>query len=255
MRNEDIKVTGSIVTYNNIDTIEKCIQSILQHSGKYEIKLFVLDNSSTDGTADRIERKFPEVEIIRNEGNVGFGAGHNQVIPFLKGGYHFIVNPDIYIEQDVIADLVDYMNKNPDAGMVTPKILNSNGSEQYLPQRYPSISYVLISKIPFFRFYRDAYVRKLERSSQAEKIEFCTGCFFCIKNDLLKKLNGFDKAYFMYFEDADLSKRVNQVSSVLYYPEASVFHYWKRDNIKTINGNIRYLKSMVHYFKKWGWKF
>lgn len=249
------KVTGAIVTYNNIDTIEKCISSILECSCKYKIKLFLIDNGSIDGTVETIEKNYPEVIIIRNLDNVGFGRGHNQIIPFLQEGYHFVINPDIYVEQDVIATLVDYMYKNFDVGMVTPQILNPNRSEQYLPQRFPRISYILISKIPFFKFYRDKYVRKKDRGLLEQKIEFCTGCFFCIKSELFRRLKGFDKDYFMYFEDADLSKRVSSESTIIYYPGASVVHYWKRDNIKTMVGNIRYVKSMIKYFSKWGWKF
>lgn len=250
-----MEITGAIVTYNNIDVIGKCIGSILTYSLKYEMKLYIIDNGSTDGTVEFITTKYPQVQLIKNLSNVGFGAAHNQIIPYLKDGFHFVINPDIYLDRDVISALVDYLKENPCTGMVTPRVLNPDGSEQFLPQNYPKLSYVLLSKLPFLGLYRDKYTRKNERIHPEMDIEFCTGCFFCIRNEIFKQLRGFDEVFFMYFEDADLSKRVNMKFKIRYYSKTSVFHSWNRENTKTLKGTTRYLKSMLCFFKRWGWRF
>lgn len=252
-----MNVTGCIVTYNNMDTIERCLSTLLRHSRKYGFELFVVDNGSADGTPELIQKKYPQIRLILNRTNAGFGAGHNAVLSMLSpDGYHFVINPDIYIDQDVAADMVDFLeSKGDDAAMCTPMIRNPDGSEQKLPQREPRIRYVMLSKFPCFSYLRREYTGEPRRQGTPYEIHFCTGCFFCIKNHVLKEMGGFDERFFMYFEDADLSRRVNQKYRIFFYPHAVVFHEWKRENTRSAAGRKRFLHSMGLYFNKWGWKF
>ena len=254
-----MKITGSIVTYNNIKTIEACIDSVLRETKNrdYSFELFVYDNASTDGTAELIERKYPYVKLIRSNVNRGFGAGHNALIKRAKSDYHFVINPDIHIEMDTIGKLAEYLEKSGDrVGLVTPRILNNDGTEQFLPKFCPTIRYVFISKLPGFHFLRRKYTRADEVIDAPAEIEFCTGCFFGARTSYLKKMRGFSNRYFMYLEDTDLSRRVREGGkSIIFYPGAEAYHNWQRDNTGNIKGIMRFIRSLIVYFNKWGWEF
>lgn len=251
-------ITGGVVTYNNAKTIERCLSSVLaETAGKeYEFKLYLYDNGSTDGTVEIVERLFPEVILIRDNRNRGFGAGHNAIIKRVHSDIHFVINPDIYLDMDTIGILADYLSSRPEVGLVTPKILNTDGTQQYLPKYCPTIRYVIISKFPGFKYLRRIYTRQDEELIEPVEIEFCTGCFFGARTAYLKRKKGFSNRYFMYCEDSDLSRRVREEGrSIIFNPSCTAYHNWQRDNTGNIRGIYRFLRSLVVYFNKWGWEF
>lgn len=250
-----IKMSGCIVTYNNSSIICECIESILAWTKDLDFTLYISDNNSTDGTVELIRRRFPEVIILESKKNTGFGEGHNRVIKKLNSKYHFVINPDILVTQDVFQPMSDYLEKHKDVAMITPRIMNDNGMEQLLPKRNPTIRYTIVSKFKPFKKYRQIYTRELENLDKPTDVDFCTGCFFGIRTSVFKRLKGFDSRYFMYMEDADLSRMVRQRYRIIFYPQVFVYHKWNRENTRSIKGILRWFKSMVKYFMKWGWKF
>lgn len=253
-----MRITGSIVTYNNEKTIDRCLESILRETGDkaYDFKLYVYDNASSDKTISIIETKYPEVTLIKSQENRGFGAGHNAIIKKVRSDIHFVINPDIFLDMDTIGEIADYITANEDAGLVTPKILNTDGTEQYLPKYCPTIRYAIISKFPGFHYLRRRYTRQDEKLDKPTDIEFCTGCFFGARTSYLKKMRGFSNRYFMYCEDSDLSKRViKDGKRIVFYPPVTAYHNWQRDNTGNIKGIFRFLRSLLVLFRKWGWEF
>ncbi len=252
---KNVEVSGAIVTYNNADTIESCISSIIQNTTGVCFKLYVIDNCSSDGTVELIQKKFPMVEIIKSDINAGFGHGHNMALKYITSKYHFVINPDVVIKEDAITSMVQYMEQNADTLMITPRILNMDGTEQFLPKRNPSIRYLILSKFKPLKKYRRIYTRQDENLEIPTQIDFCTGCFFGIRTEKLKDIGGFDTRFFMYFEDADLARRVKKDGDVIFYPDTSIYHEWHRDNMRNVKGMLRWGRSMIRYFNKWGWKF
>ncbi|MGN0161904.1 MAG: glycosyltransferase family 2 protein [Lachnospiraceae bacterium] len=251
------KVTGSIVTYNNADIIEDCIGSVLQYTQNVDFTLYVIDNGSKDGTADLVEEKFASaypsrVILIRNGENLGFGQGHNKVTETIDSEYHVVINPDITLHSEVVEELCKYLDEESDVAMVTPQVLNPDGSVQHLPKYCPSIRYAIISKFKPFRYIRRRYTRQDENLSRPTEVEFCTGCFFVIRTSIFKKLGGFDPGFFLYCEDADLSMRVRKEGKIIFYPTVSVTHLWKRENTGNMRGVFRFMGSLVRFFMKWG---
>lgn len=255
-----MKVTGSIVTYNSQNDIEKCISSILKYTQNIDFHLYVSDNASEDDTVKVIEEKFPKekyprITLIKNDRNGGFGYGHNKVIAHVRSDYHVCINPDIEFGTDVLTPLCDYLEQHKNVAMITPKIRNKDGSEQHLPKKNPRISYVILSKLPGLRFYRRRYTREDEHLDKPTGIDLCTGCFFVARTDVLKQMKGFASGYFMYFEDSDLTRRVKTAGyEVIFYPDTWVYHDWHRDNTGSLRGIFRFLKSMCRYFRIWGFK-
>lgn len=248
----DILVTASIVTYNDIGRAPDTVQSVVENTKRYPFKLYVIDNSSTDGTADLIEKSGQAV-VIRQNKNIGFGAAHNVVLNEELGKYHFIINPDITLDSDVISDMVDYFESNPEIVMAMPKILNTDGTEQKLPKECPTFKRLFLGRLS--DKIRSEYVWADRDVTEPTEINFCTGCFFCIRTEIFKKLLGFDRRYFMYLEDADLTLKAKSKGKVMILPQFSVTHAWERESSKSLKYLFIHIISCFKFLFKWRGKY
>lgn len=250
------KISGCIVTYNNIATIDNALGSLLKCT-EVPFQLYVVDNGSTDGTIEHIEKNYPEVILIKSGGNIGFGSGHNFILDRLDSDYHAIINPDIIVKDDVIAKLAAFLNNNGDIGMASPEIRFPDGRLQVLGKRNPCPAYLIASRMRGNgepgKLLREYAMLDCDLSKPTD-IENATGCFMFIRTKLFKEIGGFDKRYFMYFEDSDLSREVNQRCRTVYYPGATVYHEWGRESKKNFKLKLIQIQSMLNYFKKWGLK-
>jgi|LSQX01.1.fsa_nt_gb GT2 family glycosyltransferase len=253
----------AIVTYNNENSIEKCIGSILEHIGdSLSYHLYVIDNNSRDRTVDLVKsfqtgETSEKLTLIQNSMNVGFGTAHNQVIDILDSRYHLVINPDITIVNDCIAEMAAYMDRNADIGLLSPLIKHPDGRIQYLCKRNPTFWDLFIRLVfprSFTRRHHCFEMRETGYDKEFE-IEYATGCFMFFRTEIFKKLNGFDENFFLYLEDADITRRVNQVSRTVFYPYNYVIHEWQRGSHKSLKLALVDIRSAFYYFKKWGFKF
>ena len=253
-----INVSASIVTYNNSSKIIQTVYSILNSTQNVNLTLYISDNNSSDDTISLIKEKFPDVKLLLNATNSGFGWGHNMVLNKLDSKYHVVINPDIILKSDSISALVEKLESDESVVMCTSKILNEDGTEQFLPKKNPKLKYLLGGRLGKLRRnfakLREEYTMQNLNISTPCDIEFCTGCFFVIRTEMFKKLKGFDDRFFMYFEDADLSRRASNFGRVVFYPDVEVTHIWERASTKVSKFLIIHIISMFKYFFKWSFK-
>ncbi len=209
--------------------------------------MYVIDNNSLDCTPRLFDNE-AAVTLVETGKNLGFGAAHNVAIKKGVGKYHFIINPDIAVGTDILSDMADFMEENPDVVLAMPNILNSDGSIQFLPKKIPTLKYVFLGRLS--EKVRDEYVMKNELSGKTEEIDFCSGCFMCIKGDVFEKLGGFDERYFMYMEDVDLTLRAKKYGKTVIVPEFSVRHLWKRESAKSLKMLLIHTKSVFKFFMR-----
>lgn len=244
-----------IVTYNNTPNIAKALESIYTHSDSERVKVYIVDNNSSDGTADVVSEKFPQAVVIRNTDNKGFGHGHNTVLDKISSDYHFIVNPDIIFRNDIIGQIMDFMEDNKDIAMLVPKFVYENGDEQFTPKRRPSIRYMLGGRLErlggCFKRWRDEYTMRNEKVSAPVDVGFCSGCFIGVRTEVFKKIGGFDERYFLYNEDADITRMASFYGRTVYAPQFSVIHLWERAYMKSLKYFFIQISSMIKYFYKW----
>lgn len=249
---EKTLITASIVTYNDTEKALNAVCSLKEHTKECELQVFVFDNAS-ENIDIRISSAADVLEI--NKANIGFGAAHNKILGYQMGKYHAVVNPDITVSSDVLSHLADILDKNPDIVMITPKILNEDGTEQKLPRRTPTMRYAFLGRLArfggVFKKIRDEYVRADEVFSDITDIDFCTGCFFVIRSEVFKKIGGFDERYFMYLEDADLTREAKKYGRVVFCPNESVTHLWERGSAKNLKLLLIHIKSFIKYLRKW----
>jgi len=250
-------LTASIVTYRNSSAIlSKTIESYL--AATPDSRLYVVDNSPNDRARAFCEH--PDVEYIFNNSNVGFGRGHNQIIKNIigKSKYHLVLNPDVYFDKHVITELINFMESNPNIGLVMPKVLYPDGRLQPLCKLLPQPHEIIVRR--FFCRFKNLYSRinyhyemQFTGYDGITEVPFLSGCFMLIRTEVLQKVGLFDERFFLYFEDTDLSRRIHQHFQTLYYPRVEVFHYHESGLNKKKKNLWLGLKSAIQYFNKWGW--
>lgn len=243
--------TGCIVTHNNQNVIYDTISSILKFTDNIDFKLYVVDNASTDNTIQILENFKDDIILIKNDVNYGFSVSHNKVIDIINSDYHFVINPDIFIDSYVVDEMCTFFYNNEDIVLAMPKILNFDSTVQYLPKKVPKIKYLLSGFFPFLSKIRDEYTMKNFDFSDITDIDFCSGCFMVCKTKTLKSVEGFDTRYFMYFEDIDLTLTLKQLGRVVINPHSYVYHLWNRDSHKNLKYLFIQILSMLKFFNKW----
>lgn len=259
-----VKLSVCIVAFDNYDEIKEALLSIEEHtSPSLSKKIYIVDNgaSISDSHSLKSFRKFiseiEDVEYINTGENLGFGKGHNVVLRKLDSQYHAIVNPDILLDEDVFSKIVEWMDKNPSVGMTIPYITDEDGNRQSVYRKELTILDM------FIRFFcKNLFLKRQRKHTMQDmdytrpfQVPFGQGSFLVINSELFKKLQGFDENFFMYVEDADLCKRVNDISRLMYYPGAKVIHKWKKESHRNAILFKYHIQSMKYYFKKWGIKF
>lgn len=259
-----IKLSVCIVAYNNYEDIRNAINSMENFtSSNLSKKIYVVDNGSAVSKPWDVENfrlyvdNISDAEYIDAGENLGFGKGHNKVLDIIDSEYHAIVNPDIIFCEDVFSKVINWMDVNNDVGMTIPLITDENGNRQDVYRKELTVFDMFNRMVLKELFKKRAKKHTLQYMDFTKpfQVPFGQGSFLVIRTDLYKELRGFDDNFFMYVEDADLCKRVNKISKLMYYPDARVIHKWEKGSHKNKALLKCHIESMRYYFKKWGWKF
>lgn len=248
-------VSICVVTYNSGSTVTDMLRSVYLHKGDYELQVFVCDNASDDGTPDAVRKAFPDVTVIENGTNYGFGHGQNACLPYLRSDYHFIVNPDIIVNSDIFSDMARYMEEHKDIVMAVPTYLSADGEMQFTPKLAPKVRYMMGGRFErfggVFRKWRSEYTMRDDPPKDTVDIGFCSGCFMAVRTDVFKKMGGFDERYFLYNEDADITRMAQRYGRTVYAPQFSVTHLWERAYMRKHKYFFIQIESLLKYLWKW----
>lgn len=251
------KLSISIVSYNNYNDIKKLIESIDKYtSPNLKKKIYIIDNADDRERYTELQAQYKDVEYCYVGCNLGFGRGHNYILEKIDSDFHAIVNPDIILQEDSFSKILEFMEQDNSIGMVVPKLMDENGVMMHAYRRELTISDMFIRMFCKKLFPKRIAYHELADADYSKpfQVPFAQGSFLVIRTTLLKQLNGFDENFFMYVEDADLCKRVNQVSKLIYFPDTAVIHKWEKGSHKSRKLFKYHLNSMKYYFKKWGKK-
>lgn len=253
-----LDISCSIVLYNNpVAEIRRAIESVLNSSLK--TKIILVDNSEDDSR--RFEFISPQVEYIYTGKNLGYGRAHNLALEKIKEKtkYHLILNPDVEFDPMVLNRLFRFMEKRKDVGLVMPKVLYKNGETQYLCKMLPSPADLILRRfIPasikrFFRKTMAKYELKHKDYNSIMDIPNLSGCFMFIREEVFHYIGMFDERYFLYLEDTDLCRRINEYYRTIYFPGVSILHGYSKASYKSFRLMRHHLSSSIKYFNKWGW--
>ena len=238
-------------------------------------KIYLLDNtepsySPKDGltaqavlqqrglTAQAVSRK---LRYMPTGENMGYGKAHNIALresAYYRTDLHLVMNSDIRVKAEDIDAMHDWMLMHPEVGQLMPKVLNPDGTQQYLAKRLPSPIDV------FGRRFLPAWMiakrnRRYElRDMDLEKpvnAPYLSGCFMLLRTKAAVEAGLFDERYFMYPEDMDLTRTIHRNYLTLYYPAWTIVHAHARSSYKNKHMLRVHIRNMCLYFNKWGWLF
>ncbi|MGC9975264.1 MAG: glycosyltransferase [Syntrophales bacterium] len=253
-------ITISLVSHNQIHDLKRLLPSLQAATNICDAEILLVNNTPEDDVDAYIRDCYPGIRITDNDHRMGYGQNHNINLSLASGRYFVVMNVDITVEHDVFSCLSDYLDKDPTVGIVSPKILNEDGTIQGLNKRYPTIFDLFLRRFvpPFvqrhFQQRLDHYEMRDVGYDHEYDVPFLSGAFMFCRTDLMRFLHGFDIDFFLYFEDVDLCRRVQRTHRTVYYPGVSITHFWRR------RAQIRWIytyyfcRSASRYFHKWGYK-
>jgi hypothetical protein len=248
----DYAVSVIVVSFNTRDLLRECLTSLrdecarLPEAGVHAdrsssvgpegsaAEILVVDNASRDGSADMTAAEFfgsgVPVRLIRSEANLGFGVANNRAIEAAQGRYLVLLNSDAFFHPGALARALAHMEADPSAGIGGARLVGRDGAWQPSAHSYHSIlrnAFILTglaSRFPRSRIFA-AGQRTWADPLEPAEVDWVTGAFMILRREALKKTGLFDPAFFLYYEEADLCRRVKAAGfRVLYWPDIAVTH-------------------------------
>lgn len=254
---QDFELSITICSWNTIDDLRACLQSLRENQDEANFEVLVIDNASSDGSPDMVEQEFPEFRLLRQTTNLGFTGGHNLAIKERRGHHVALLNSDTVVHKGAIKTLVEYMREHPEVGIVGPKLLNPDGSLQYSCRKFPNpvaaaFRNTFLGRLfPNNKYTRDYLMQDWDHS-QPQTVDWLSGAAMFIRKEVIDTVGVLDNNLFMYCEDVDLCKRAWLGNfQVMYLPEAVITHAIGRSTDKAANKMIvRFHRSMFRYYGK-----
>jgi N-acetylglucosaminyl-diphospho-decaprenol L-rhamnosyltransferase len=249
-----IRTSIILVNYNGAKILIECLSSIEKEIDS-DCEVIIVDNSSTDDSVEIVRALFPSVLLICSEVNLGFGKANNLAVEQAQGKYLLFLNTDTILTENTPQILADYLDREPDTAAIGARMTFRDGSYQLSSGILPNLIIEFIDKI---RYGLDRKWHKLwaeiynKQYSSVREVGWITGACLTIRKDIFQRLDGFDPAFFMYFEDKDICKRVGDLGfKVIYYPYTSVIHLLggSSQNIPK-KVNTYYRDSQLYYYQK-----
>lgn len=224
-------VTVSIVNWNTREELAQCLESVVAQDGSVSYEVIVVDNESSDGSVEMVRERFPQVRLIENKRNLGFGTAHNMAIRLSGSRYMLLLNPDSVLQEpDALAKVVSYLDANRDIGILGLRVLNPDGSLQFSARRFPTIGAALFRHtifgrlFPKNRFVRDYMMTDWDHSIPRD-VDWVSGCAMALRRTTLERTGLLDERYYMYCEDVDICKSAWAAGAkVRYFPSATTVH-------------------------------
>ena len=221
-------------------------------------KIYLLDNSENREIHPKKEIKHPNLRYMHMDGNLGYGKAHNIALresAYYKTDLHLVMNSDIRVKAEDIDAMLDWMLEHPEVGQLMPKVLNPDGTQQYLAKRLPSPLDVFGRRfLPAWltaRRNRRYELRDLDLNRPINA-PYLSGCFMLLRTQAAVEAGLFDERYFMYPEDIDLTRTIHRRWLTLYYPQWSIVHAHARDSYNNMHMLRIHIQNMCRYFNKWG---
>ncbi len=258
-----MKLSITINTYKDRGFVRQLLLGIQALNLPFKYEVLVIDSGSFDGTSEMVKKDFPWVKLFESKENIGHQKGHNIGFKNSSGEYILSMNADIVLLKDNLSPLIQFMDEHPEAGIVSPRLINPDRSPQNVCLRYSNFL------TPFYRRtflgrtkLGKEYLKKMLMSDEVKdsvcEVERVQGSFMLIRRSHLEDVGYFDERFFLYYGDEDLCRRMWQKKYRVYYlPRVDVIHYYHRESVVPIFQSFFHPISRIHltdwfkYLLKW----
>jgi GT2 family glycosyltransferase len=272
-----VSITISIVLYHSpVGLLEQTVRSLgraVQVAGDAGLldraSLLLVDNSQCDAYRAQIEQDLASwlqgvplpYSLVAPAANGGYGAGHNVAIGQACSDYHLVLNPDVELADAALLEGLRGLQGEPESVLQSPRVQADDGSQEFLCKRYPSVLVLLL------RAFAPGFLRRLfsSRLDNYEYRDLCagdaevdvllaSGCFMLVRTPALQAVGGFNEAYFLYFEDFDLSLRLAEHGRLVFNPAMRITHHGGYAASKG-GPHLRYfIRAGLRFFSDNGWR-
>ena len=249
-------VSVIIVTRNTRELTESAVASVLDTSGALRVEIIVVDNGSSDGTAEVLRDRFPGVRCMRSETNLGFAKAVNRAARESTGEFLLLLNSDAVLQPEALETAVDWMRANPHCGIAGAQLLNPDGSRQNSIANFPTLATELFNKSLLRRIFPNRYPGKEQVFESPIEVETVIGAFMLVRRELWDLLGGLDERFFFFVEETDFCFQARRRGcKVMHLPHVLVGH-GRGQSAKQVlpAARIEYWRSRYAYFlKNYGW--
>lgn len=254
-----------ILNWNTRDLLRSCLATVLASKGGLDLRACVVDNASSDGSADMVRAEFPNVRIVESPTNVGYAAGNNLGLRALgfetdrrnAPRHALLLNPDTRVPETALAELVAYMDARPEVGCVGPRLVLPDGSLDLACRRSfptPEVSFwrmTGLSKVlPRSRLLGRYNMTYLDERLETE-VDSVVGACMLVRGAAIAQAGLLDEDFWMYGEDLDWALRLKQAGwKTLYYPRVTVLHVKRAASRQNPRAQIEFYRAMRIFFDK-----
>lgn len=255
MKDFDLSIT--ICSWNTVDDLRACLASLTAIRDEANFEVIVVDNNSEDDSPTMVANEFSWVRLEAMSKNLGFVGGQNYGAEHRRGRHVLPLNSDTVVHPGAIKGLFDYLEANPDVGIVAPKLLNPDGTLQFSCRRFPNplaalFRNTLLGRLfPHNRFTKDYLMQDFAHDG-AKEVDWVSGAALLVRDTLVDEIGLFDPDFVMFCEDVDLCFQTwKKGKKVIYLPDYKITHAIGRSTDKAPNRMIgRFHRSMFLFYQK-----
>jgi GT2 family glycosyltransferase len=274
-------LTVSVVTYRpDTALLERCLRKLALAVGAARedgvvksVAVALIDNSEDPRVADEVTRlgklRFADsgvqLHFLHGHANIGYGIAHNLMLHGTGADYQLVLNPDVELASDSLANAIRWLDQHPDVGAAAPAVTRPDGTPDYLCKRYPAVFDLVLRGFAPQRV-RRLFRKRLDRYELRDAIDpagsapvldlpVMSGCCMLVRRKAIDATGGFDPKFFLYFEDFDWSVRLNEFAHTVYLPSFRVVHHGGGAARKGWKHIGWFVKSAFRFYNKHGWRF
>jgi len=216
-----------LVSFNTAKMSIEALDALLASVGDFELEVFVIDNASKDNSVALISAQYPNVTLIENKENVGFGRANNQALNLIKGDYVLLLNTDAFVKTDSLQKSLAYLQENPRCGVLGARLLGRNGELQPSCRYFPTPFNLFVERVGLSRLFpKVRFVDDVNFNAElTQTCDWVPGCYYMVRRQVINEVGLFDPLYFLYSEEVDHCFAVKKAGwDVVYLADVSVVH-------------------------------
>jgi len=239
-----------VISYNTRDLLLGCLASVKEAVEGKNARLVVVDNASTDRSAEAVAREHPDVVLIRNPANYGFARACNQGMAVAGGRWILLLNSDARITREALEEMIGVLASRPDAGMVGPQLVGEDGCLQNSAAAFPTLATELLNKALLRRLMPWRYAGKVSGGGGARPVESVVGACMLVRRETVEQVGPLDPGYFFFLEETDWCLRMARCGWKAYVSAgARVVHLQGRSARRDpAAARIEYYRSRYRFF-------
>jgi len=245
-------ITIVIVNWNTKTLLRNCLKSVYQTVKEIPFEIIVVDNASHDGSVAMIAQEFPDVSVIENKENRGFGAANNQAFAVMKGRYALLLNTDAVLTKNAVHELFVFMENHEEAAMTGGQLLNHDGSRQNSIANFPTIFTLLMNASILEYLFPNKYPSKRYDHKDPIEVESVIGACMLVRKEAMDEVGIFDERYFFFFEETDWAYQMSAAGwKIFHVPSAIIYHLQGKSIGRNVRSRIEFYRSRYTFFRKW----